>query len=110
MVLAGGALALGACKGFSSDEIGCGNANPDPCICGRPDESETLRAACDVQTACEADGGTYVGYTEELPDGGTRPPHCIPPYSGPNDSGPEASRDASPDGPAEADADGAPGD
>lgn len=77
MVLAGGALALGACSSGSSggaatpdagsvqdsgeadQQVGeCCNANPDPCCphqyCGAP-----MTSACAQEQACEAEGGTW---------------------------------------------------
>ena len=105
MVLAGGAFAVAGCSSSPEGGVPCGNANPDPCICGRPEVSSVDRLACDEQQDCEADGGTYVPYAEGLPDGGVRPPHCIPPYSGP-----DASVDGEPDEAGDGDADGLPSD
>ena len=48
LALAGGALLSSGCPSF------CGNANSDPCICGRPKENAVDKAACDVKMACEA--------------------------------------------------------
>jgi hypothetical protein len=61
IVLAGGSLAAASlgCIGSSGGDIACGNANPDPCICGRPGASAQLAAECVQEQACEADGGTY---------------------------------------------------
>jgi hypothetical protein len=68
----GGTLGTGGNSPFP-----CGNANPDPCICGRPDASSGAATACGQKTACEAAGGVwnysgvtaYGGYCER--DGGT---------------------------------------
>jgi len=64
MALAGGAFSLAACSGTPSNPPGipCGNANPDPCICGRPQSDPALKAACDAKRACEADGGVWTGF------------------------------------------------
>ena len=56
---------------------GCGNANPDPCICGRPDASEVSAMQCDQKIACEADGGMWNPYMNSV-DGAVTPPHCEP--------------------------------
>jgi hypothetical protein len=40
--------------GFS---IPCGNANPDPCICGRPEASAAAADLCARSMACKAVGG-----------------------------------------------------
>lgn len=37
----------------------CGNASPDPCICGRPDASSSAAEACAAVTACREAGGTW---------------------------------------------------
>ena len=77
MVLAGGALATAACggttQGGGSADVGgtadggggglpdffCGNGNPDPCICNRPERSASDKALCDQKKACEARGGEF---------------------------------------------------
>jgi hypothetical protein len=82
MVLAGGVL-VGGCgdgKLESADAApfiggGCGNANPDPCICGRPEASAVSAASCQAQMDCVASGGSYVPYTV-TDSTGTHPPHC----------------------------------
>jgi hypothetical protein len=72
LLLAGGALAIGGCP-----LIPCGNANPDPCICGRPDEDQTAKMHCDQKRACEADGGTWDPYQVTDGRGGViSEPHC----------------------------------
>ena len=55
LVCAGGALtAIPAC-GIPGG-VPCGNANPDPCICGRmPADSPT----CKAEAACEHEGGYF---------------------------------------------------
>jgi hypothetical protein len=70
IILAGGAVTWGACTGTP-----CGNANPDPCICGRPDESAAAAQRCNVYKACMAAGLTYTPGTQE-PDGAPGPPSC----------------------------------
>lgn len=52
LTLAGGAALTVACP----LGVPCGNANPDPCICGRPDSDPSARAACDVEKSCQAKG------------------------------------------------------
>jgi len=85
LIVAGGALGFSACSSQVEEasarqrlpeagpyvRIPCGNANPDPCICGRPDGDPTVAAECAAKLACEADGGTYTYYTGhpcEFPD------------------------------------------
>ena len=70
MVCAGGSVAMANCAGPS---FPCGNANPDPCICGRPEEDPQDKAACDSQMACKAQGGTWSGPT------GAEPASCFVP-------------------------------
>lgn len=77
IALAGGAVTLLAgcpITGF------CGNANPDPCICGRPDHDPQARAECDAEKACEAMGGTYDPYSQPAPDGGMLVGSCVLPH------------------------------
>jgi hypothetical protein len=60
LVCAGGTYtALAGCPG--GFPVPCGNANPDPCICGRnpPDSPE-----CRAETACQDEGGTWYPYGE----------------------------------------------
>jgi hypothetical protein len=59
MVLAGGMLPVVGCGTGVGVGIPCGNANPDPCICGRPSSSAQERAACDFKQACEKAGGIW---------------------------------------------------
>jgi hypothetical protein len=82
MVLAGGVV-VGGCGSGNLDGGGpppfvgggCGNANPDPCICGRPEASAAAAASCQAQIDCVASGGIYIPYI--LTDStGTHPPHC----------------------------------
>src|SRR5215471_12466464 len=75
LIVAGGALGLGACTpstvaqdGGGPPGIPCGNANPDPCICGRPEADPDAAIACDQEKACQASGGTWIIYLN--------PPHC----------------------------------
>jgi hypothetical protein len=72
MALAGGAFSLSACNGAPSNPPGipCGNANPDPCICGRPQSDPAAKAACDAKRACEADGGVWIGFGADCEFGG----------------------------------------
>jgi hypothetical protein len=74
LVLLGGAIGAAGCQ----NGLPCGNANPDPCICGRPDSDPTLRAECNAEQACEADGGLYVSYGVTELDGAVVGPHCEP--------------------------------
>ena len=63
LLLAGGALVVGGCSnGGSGVSVPCGNANPDPCICGRPEVDSLAKMQCDQKQACEADGGIWDGY------------------------------------------------
>ena len=84
IALAGGSIALSAC--IIGGGPPCGNANPDPCICGRPDNDPNARAECDAETACKANGGEWDPDTLGLPDGGTVEPHCIYPDARPPDA------------------------
>lgn len=63
LLLAGGALALGACttggSSGGSPDVRCGSSNPDPCICGRPDADVHEAALCDQEKACQAAGGSW---------------------------------------------------
>lgn len=77
MTLAGGALSLAACGVLGEGPIPCGNANPDPCICGRPDDNPDDRAACTAKKSCEATGGVWIAYAVSDPATRTTvPPHC----------------------------------
>ena len=86
MVLAGGAIALGSCSipGDGGPQVPCGNANPDPCICGRPDADPQAKLRCDEKMACEAEGGVWGPYV--APDGpidaGPGGPNCQLPQDG----------------------------
>ncbi len=57
----GGNGELGGLSGTAGTTpvIPCGNANPDPCICGRPDADATAAAKCALKTACLAAGGDW---------------------------------------------------
>jgi hypothetical protein len=66
LMLAGGALAIGGC----SSGVPCGNGNPDPCLCGRPDEDPVAKMQCEQKKACVAEGGIWNPYTVT----GTGPP------------------------------------
>jgi hypothetical protein len=67
----GGGDAGGADGAAGSNAIPCGNANPDPCICGRPDADSEAAAGCQAEMACIASGGFYETFWM-----GTQPPHC----------------------------------
>jgi hypothetical protein len=81
MVLAGGVVFAGCGDGKLENDAGpfpgggCGNANPDPCICGRPEASAVSAASCEAQIQCVANGGVYNPYTF-TDSTGTHPPHC----------------------------------
>jgi len=83
ILMAGGALVAGGCTSDASG-IPCGNANPDPCICGRPAQSASAKALCDEQTACQAQGGIFDPSTcvNCASDGGVVGPHCTLPSEG----------------------------
>jgi hypothetical protein len=56
----------------------CGNANPDPCICGR-DDTPAKQAECTDKKACEQSGGVWSDpYLEYATPGGVdaSPPKC----------------------------------
>jgi hypothetical protein len=74
LLLAGGTLATSACT--SGDDVPCGNANPDPCICGRPGANSQAAAECDQKTRCEAEGGVYDPRMPAQADGAIVQPHC----------------------------------
>ena len=89
--LVAASLAIGGCSsslsggGGPPDGLGvpCGNANPDPCICGRPNASDAAAMQCDQKMACVADGGTWDPYMIYGADGVLiSPPHCNPPDGG----------------------------
>ena len=83
LILAGGALAVAGCSSSLPGGGGmagslaspCGNANPDPCICGRPDANATAATQCDQKLSCEADGGTWIPWYSSV-DGAQVDPHC----------------------------------
>jgi hypothetical protein len=54
----------------------CGNANPDPCICGRPDSDPVAKMQCTEKRACEAEGGVWNPTEIIAVDGGITAPHC----------------------------------
>lgn len=99
----GGVLTAAACV-LGDEAIPCGNANGDPCICGRPQASAEEATLCSEEQACQAQGGTFELYgSAYLEDGGTPPPACVlgavygEPDASPDDAtaGSEASVDAS---------------
>jgi hypothetical protein len=91
LILAGGAFAatsgcsgtpLSSAKDAGQDFFvggGCGNASPDPCICGRPEASADAAAACQAEIACQAEGGSWQAFQTAAPDGAIVSPHCILP-------------------------------
>jgi hypothetical protein len=93
LILAGGAFAAtSGCSGtplvsdagrdFFIGGGGCGNADPDPCICGRPDASAVFAQDCEGEIACQAEGGSWLAYPTQAPDGAIVSPHCILPDAG----------------------------
>ena len=88
IALAGGAVALGGCSIRVGEPGGppipCGNANPDPCICGRPEASPQAKMQCDDKMACEAAGGVWEPYIIADPavDAGVGGPYCHPAQDG----------------------------
>lgn len=89
LIVAGGALAIGGCSSplpggggmGGSLALPCGNANPDPCICGRPDANAIAAMQCDQKRSCEADGGTWTP-SYSIVDGAQIEPHCDTPDGG----------------------------
>ena len=92
LILAGGAFAASSgCSGASlsggkdaGQDVfiggGCGNASPDPCICGRPEASAVAAMECAGEIACQAQGGSWQPLSIAAPDGAiVSPPHCILP-------------------------------
>jgi hypothetical protein len=75
LLAAGGALA--GCSGTP-----CGNANPDPCICGRMPEST---AQCTAENSCRGDGGVWNVFSDASSDAGTVRGVCYIPDAGPHD-------------------------
>ena len=83
MVLAGGTLAVAGCGPTNgsgpTNAMPCGNANPDPCICGRPDSDLAAKQQCEQEQACQADGGQWSAFTLTSADGAViQAPHCEP--------------------------------
>jgi hypothetical protein len=84
LLFVGSTLAIPGCSssgGAPPSGFPCGEANADPCICGRPDADPREAALCAEENACQADGGVFVA--ENLfsgPDGALFPgPACILP-------------------------------
>jgi hypothetical protein len=80
MVLAGGVLFAG-CNEKVGDSglppgVPCGNASPDPCICGRPEASAAAYAECQADRACVAAGGVWRAGTYSDQSGVTRASYC----------------------------------
>jgi hypothetical protein len=92
LILAGGAFAatsgcsgtpLSSAKDAAQDfvfvgGVGCGNANPDPCICERPEASAAAAMDCEAEIACQAQGRVWQPFYMSQPDGAVVPPHCLP--------------------------------
>ena len=90
LILAGGAFAatsgcsgtpLSTGKDAAQDFFvggGCGNVNPDPCICGRPEASATAAMQCQAEIACQAQGRVWDPFFTGHPDGSITPPPCLP--------------------------------
>lgn len=53
----GGIPGTGGLFGTGGVGIPCGNANPDPCICGRPEASAAAADLCVKSMDCKAAGG-----------------------------------------------------
>jgi hypothetical protein len=80
LALAGGAVStLAGCPGIV---VGCGNANPDPCICGRPERDPREKMACDEKKACEAAGGTWDPFAGPSAGADAAVPACSLPVDG----------------------------
>jgi hypothetical protein len=84
IALAGGAVALSGCAmPGGGSPIPCGNANPDPCICGRPEASPQAKMQCDEKMACEAKGWVWDPFPPpDIADAGVGGPYCHPPQDG----------------------------
>jgi hypothetical protein len=91
LILAGGAFAAtSGCSGASLSSGkdaapdffvgggGCGNADPDPCICGRPEASAAAAVDCAGEIACQAQGRVWYQVSYTLPDGAVVRPSCLP--------------------------------
>jgi hypothetical protein len=81
LILAGGAFAVtSGCSSASGQHvlIGCGNADPDPCICGRPEASAAAAMECQGEIACQAQGRVWQAYSIAQPDGAIVLPYCLP--------------------------------
>ncbi len=91
ILLAGGALTVSACGVVGGTP--CGNANPDPCVCGRPQASAASAAACSQKQACEAQGGSF---DSPLPvnDGGQPGWACLMESGASDDASADATLDA----------------
>ena len=63
-----GGDASGTAGGAGGFTFPCGNANPDPCICGRAGAGADAAQLCDV---CTADGGRW------QPATATQPARCV---------------------------------
>jgi hypothetical protein len=68
---------VGGSGGNGNYGVPCGNANSDPCICGRG----VGDPRCAARDACEAMGGRFF-FDSLTDDGGTHPPHCELPDGG----------------------------
>lgn len=60
----------------------CGNANPDPCICGRMPASTDQ---CKVETSCHGDGGVWNAFSDAPTDANDIRGVCYIPDAGTHD-------------------------
>jgi hypothetical protein len=93
MIMAGGVFSFSACgssHGANPPSFPCGNANADPCICGRAGNSPDAAQLCD---ACLTNGGQWLPATST-----TQPGLC----AGGADAGGGADADAAGGGGADA--------
>ncbi len=76
-------MVLGGCSSTLEPPIPCGNANPDPCICGRPEADPQAKILCDQKMACETEGGMWGPFSEPVViDAGAGGPYCHFPEDG----------------------------
>jgi hypothetical protein len=104
LILAGGAFALAGCstenlktsgRDASGSDTGsdvynpgtfCGNANSDPCICGRPEASAAAADQCAQSRVCQSQGGYWDPYGSTT-EGGTLGTKCELPDGSAVDAG-----------------------
>ncbi len=75
LVCAGGVIAAAGCDRIGS--VPCGNANPDPCICGRMPQSTPQ---CVAEKACRDTGGSW-DFEPAPTDAGNLEGSCVHPGS-----------------------------